>query len=448
MNAALPTGTPAADAEYHRRVNAWAMYDWANSAFATVIMAAVFPVFYRSLAREGGLHNEDATAAWSYTNSAAMLLVALAGPVLGAMADATRRKKLFIAVFASLGLLGSVGLVGLADDAWLAGSLLFVVGIVGFAGANVFYESLLPHVAHGADLDRVSARGYALGYAGGGLLLVLNLLCLTYPSWFFLPDRDAAFRACFVSVAVWWGIFAWPLFRRVPEPPGAARRWRGVGDLFRESFGRLMQTFRKVRHYRQLALFLAAFWLYSDGIGTVIKLAVAYGDEIGIAQSDLLLALVITQFVGVPCALAFGVLGRRWGAKRAIFLGLAVYTLICVFGHFMKTAAHFYILAVLVGVVQGGTQALSRSLFATMVPKGRSAEFFGFFSTGQRFAGILGPFLFGLIAQLTGSSRWGILSVAFFFVAGAALLLFVNETKGQAVARAVDAETIPTEFNR
>ena len=423
-------------------INSWMMYDWANSAFATVIMAAVFPVYYRSLARNAGLDNADATAAWSYTNAAAMLLIALAGPALGALADITGQKKALLGLFTALGILASACLVWVKGDAYLTGSVVFALGIIGFAGSNIFYESLLPHVAREDELDRVSARGYALGYLGGGLLLVLNLLWLSHPTWFFMPDRDFALRACFVSVALWWLVFSLPLFRHVPEPAGRRREPFSVRIVI-ESFRRLGQTFREVRRYRQLALFLLAFWIYNDGVGTIIKIAVAYGDEIGIGQSDLLLALVITQFVGIPCALAFGRLGPWLGTKRAILLGVAAYTLICVLGFFMKTAAHFYGLAIAVGLVQGGTQALSRSLFATMVPKNESAKFFGLFSTGEKFAGIAGPFLFGLIGQLTGSSRWGILSVALFFVVGAALLLRVNETEGRRVAAAVDAEPAP-----
>jgi len=429
MNPAIATETDAA--EYRRRVNSWAMYDWANSAFATVIMSAVFPVYYRSLAREAGMGNADATAVWSYTNSAAVLLVALAGPILGALADVAHRKKLFTGIFAGLGILASVALGWVTGDAWLLGSLLFVLGTIGFSGSNIFYESLLPHVARADDLDRVSARGYAVGYIGGGILLVLNVLWLSYPEVFFMPDRSVAMRACFVSVGVWWAVFSWPFFRHVPEPQAAGRAPRA---LFRESLARLWKTFRNLHCYREVAVFLAAFWIYNDGISTIIKLAVAYGDEIGLAPSDLMLSLVLTQFVGVPCALGFGALGRRLGTKRAIFLGLAVYVFICVFAFFIKTATHFYVLAILVGLVQGGTQALSRSLFASMVPKSLSAEFFGFFSTGAKFAGILGPLLFGVMAQVGGSSRWGILSVVIFFLIGAALLLCVNETRGRAAA--------------
>jgi UMF1 family MFS transporter len=402
-------------------------------------MATVFPVYYRGLARDAGIGNADATAAWSYTNAAAMLIVALAGPFLGALADVARRTKLFTGIFAALGMLGSAALALLGDGAWVAATVLFVISTIGFAGSLIFYDSLLPHIAREGDIDRVSAKGSALGYLGGGLLLALNLAWMAWPAWFFMPNREFALRASFVSVAVWWAVFAIPFFRHVPEPANGTRR-QPVRHLAAESLRRLGRTFRNLRQYRQLALFLLAFWIYNDGISTVIKIAVAYGDEIGIRQRDLLLALLITQTVAVPCSLLFGPLGRWLGTKRAILLGLAAYAVACPLGFFMQTAAHFFALSVVVGLVQGGTQALSRSLFATMVPRTRSAEFFGFFSTGEKFAGIVGPFLFGVIGQVGGSSRWSILSITTFFIVGAVLLLRVNESEGQRAAAAVDAE--------
>jgi UMF1 family MFS transporter len=314
-------------------------------------------------------------------------------------------------------------------------SLIFAVANFGFAGGNIIYESLLPQVARADDLDRVSALGYALGYLGGGLLLVVNAILLLWPEWLGLPGRDFALRACFVSVALWWLVFSLPLFREVTEPiaaghPAVARSvvWSGLR--------RLASTLREVRRYRQLAIFLTAFWLYNDGVSTIIKLAAAYGDEIGVQHNDMLIALVLTQFIGFPCSIGFGRLARYLGAKQAIFIGLAVYALISTAGFFIRSAWHFYALAIVVGMVQGGTQALSRSLFATMVPKTRSTEFFGFFSTGEKVAGIIGPAIFGMVGQLTGNSRWGIISVTFLFVVGAALLWRVDEEEGRRVAEA------------
>jgi UMF1 family MFS transporter len=253
-----------------------------------------------------------------------------------------------------------------------------------------------------------------------------------------MPDREFALRASFASVAVWWFVFALPLFRNVSEPGG--REPTSVSQrVVMNGFQQLSRTLSQIRRYRQLALFLLAFWLYNDGISTIIKIATAYGDEIGVDHNQMLIALVLTQLVGFPSTIGYGALARSLGAKRSIFLGLAVYMLISIAGFFMKSAFHFYLLAVVVGLVQGGTQALSRSLFATMVPKARSTEFFGFFSTGEKFAGVIGPAIFGLVGQLTGSSRWGIISVTLLFVAGAALLWRVDEREGRSVAATAES---------
>jgi UMF1 family MFS transporter len=362
------------------------------------------------------------------------------GPLLGAIADAVGKKR-FLGASLVLGVLGSAGLAFLGKDTFLLGSLLFALGNFGFAAGNIFYEALLPHIARADDIDRVSARGYALGYLGGGLLLILASACLLRPDWFWLPDREFALRASFVSVAVWWALFSWPLFRHVAEPAGSARGESPVlTNVVTDGLRRLATTLGQIRHYRELALFLVAFWIYNDGISTIIKIATAYGDEIGIDHNDMLIALILTQFIGFPSTLGFGALAQSLGAKRAIFLGLAVYTLISIAGFFMRSAAHFYVLAVVVGLVQGGTQALSRSLFARLVPKTRSTEFFGFFSTGEKFAGMIGPVIFGAVGQLTGSSRWGIVSVTFLFTAGAALLALVNVEQGRNVAHAAEIQ--------
>jgi len=413
------------------------MYDWANSAFAVVILTAIFPVYYRALAMDAGVAPEGATAYWAYTTSLSLLLVAVTGPLVGAAADLLGAKKRFLAAALCFGVVGSasLALVG-RGDYWLA-SLLFALANLGFAGGNIFYEALLPQVARADDLDRVSARGYALGYLGGGLLLVINALWLYRPAWFGMADRGVALQACFVSVAGWWLIFAVPLFRAVREPMVRGRPLISVA--FGDSLARLLQTFREIRRYRELTLFLASFWLYNDGIGTIMKLAAAYGDEIGVDHNDMLGALILTQFIGFPCCIGFGALARRWGAKRAIQFGLAVYAAISLAGFFVRSTADFYALALMVGVVQGGTQALSRSLFAAMVPKTHSAEFFGFFSTGEKVAGIIGPAIFGLIGQLTGSSRWGIVSITMLFAGGALLLRRVDVAEACRVAAQVDA---------
>lgn len=423
--------------DYERVVRAWAMYDWANSAFAVIILTAVFPVYFRALVTNAGGSPEAATAYWAYTTSISLLVVAFIGPALGALVDVIGFKKRFLAAALALGVVGSAGLAFLGQNTFVLASLIFAVANFGFAGGNIFYESLLPQVARGDDLDRVSALGYALGYLGGGVLLVANSILLLWPEWLGLPGRDLALRACFVSVAIWWLVFSLPLFREVTEPIVAGRT-TVFGSVVWSGLQRLASTLREVRRYRQLAIFLTAFWLYNDGVSTIIKLAAAYGDEIGVQHNDMLIALVLTQFIGFPCSIGFGRLAQYLGAKQAIFVGLAVYALISIAGFFIRSAWHFYALAIVVGMVQGGTQALSRSLFATMVPKTRSTEFFGFFSTGEKVAGIIGPAIFGMVGQLTGNSRWGIISVTFLFVVGAALLWRVDEEEGRRVAEASD----------
>ncbi|UCF35618.1 MAG: MFS transporter [Acidobacteriota bacterium] len=422
--------------EYRRIVNSWAMYDWANSAFYTTVLA-MFPPFFRELARSAGVGEADATAYWAYTTSIGLLAAALLGPILGAISDHTGSKKKYIASFAGLGILATTAMFFLKGADYRFASLLFVLGTVGVAGSNVFYESLLPHIASKEDIDRISTRGYALGYVGGGTLLVINVLWFSFPETFWIPDSETAVRVSFLSVAIWWGLFSIPLMRNVPEPVVVHIRGEGEGALG-AGLWRLFQTFLEVRKYRQLLLFLLAFWLYNDGIGTIMKMAVAYGDEIGIGVTEMVVAFALTQFVGIPCTFAFGWLAGRIGVKQAILSGLSVYVVISIFGFFMTTATHFFILAIAVGLVQGGTQALSRSLFSRMIPKGRSAEFFGFFSTSEKLAGMVGPVLFGVVSQLSGESRLSILSLIVFFVGGGLLLSRVNVDEGCRVAQEND----------
>jgi len=425
------------EALHQRVVRAWCLYDWANSAFATTVMAAVLPTFYRTVAG-AGLEGNRATVYWGFTAALAMLIVALSAPILGAVADYCGIKKRLLAASAALGIGFTAMLYFVSTGQWLKASVFFILAHMGFAGANIFYDSLLPHIAREGEIDQVSAKGYALGYLGGGLLLAVNLAMLLRPSMFFLPNGEMAARASFVTVAVWWALFSIPLFRRVREPaPVRVVAGPEVHPLL-GGFRRLRATFRELRRYRQLVKFLLAFWLYNDGIGTIIKMAVIYGSEIGIGTTDLIGALLLTQFIGIPCALLFGRLAGRIGAKRSIFLALGVYTGISASGFFMSQAWHFWAMAAMVGLVQGGAQALSRSLFGAMVPKSRSAEFFGFYEVSSKFAGIAGPFLFGLVGHLAGTSRWGILSLIVFFVGGGLLLATVDEKEGIEVARAED----------
>jgi len=429
MSASLATQSEKA---YKKVVNSWAMYDWANSAFATTIMAAVLPVYYQSVAGKN-LPGNLATVYWGYTTTIALLITAFLAPILGAIADYSGAKKKFLAAFAAMGIFATALLYFVTTGDWLMASLFYIVGNIGFAGSDMFYNSLLPHVAKAEDIDQVSTRGYAFGYLGGGLLLAVNIAMIQLMS-----DGELAARLSFVSVSFWWAIFTIPLLRNVKEPL-ASRRAEESPNPVKAGFSRLVTTFKEIRHYRQLFIFLIAFWVYNDGIGTIIKMATIYGAEVGIDQSTLIGTLLLTQFVGIPFAFAFGWLAKRLGTKRSIYLGLAVYTLISVGGYFMSQGWHFLLLGFLVGTVQGGSQALSRSLFGAMTPKAKTAEFFGFYGMSSKFAGIVGPLLFAVVGQIMGSSRLSIVSIVIFFITGSYLLSRVDEKEGIRVAREEDA---------
>ena len=425
------------DKAYKKVINAWCMYDWANSAFATTIMAAVLPTFYGSVAG-AGLPGNMATVYWGYTSSIALLIAAVLAPTLGALADYLGAKKRLLAVFALIGIFFTSLLVLVSRGDWLLASLLYVLGEVGFSGSIVFYDSLLPHIARPEDIDYVSSKGYAMGYLGGGILLAINIVMILFWQQLGLPSQEMASRLSFLSVGIWWAVFTLPVMRHVPEPPTAAVRGAQANAL-QATFQRLSSTFHDIQRYRELTKFIIAFWLYNDGIGTIIKMATIYGTEIGIGQTDLIGALLLTQFIGIPFSLLFGKLPKRIGTKPAIYLALGVYTLISILGYFMTKAWHFWVLAGMVGLVQGGSQALSRSLFGVMVPKAKTAEFYGFYDISSKFAGIVGPAIFALVSQLTGSSRLGIISLVVFFIVGGLLLTMVNEKEGIRVAREEDA---------
>lgn len=414
---------------------AWAWYDWANSAYFTTIVTAVFPSFYATYAA-AGLEPAQATARFGAITTASVALIAVMSPILGAVADFTGIRKRLLAIFMMVGVSAAASMVFIERGDWMLASILFVIGNIGVSGTTVFYDSLLPHVARPEETDRVSSAGYALGYLGGGVLLLLNLAWILQPATFGFADTAAATKAAFVSVAVWWLVFSIPLLRRVPDPPpelesGERANTRVLGA----AFGRLGRTFRDIRRYRHAFLLFIAMLLYQDGIQTIIRMASVFGAEIGIDINAQIAAFVMVQFLGIPFAFLFGALGARIGTKRAIFVALAVYTLTAVMGYFMTTVTHFFILAGLVATVQGGSQALSRSLFARLIPAKKASEFFGFYAVAERFATVLGPLVFTLSVAMTGSSRTAILFIVVFFAAGAALLSMVDERAGVLAAQ-------------
>jgi UMF1 family MFS transporter len=428
---------------HRKELRAWAMYDWANSAMVTTIITAVFPIYFSRVAA-ADLPPAEATYRLAIATTIGLAFIALLSPILGTIADQAAAKKRLLGAFLAVGVVAVSMMFFIERGDWLLATVLFIIANIAVNGSFVFYDAFLPHVAAPDEIDRVSTAGYALGYVGGGVLLALNLAWIQKPGWFGLPSGPGLTpsqatlptRLAFLSVAVWWLVFSIPLFRGVKEPPRSGSATR---ISVRSAFSDLLVTFRHLGQYRQAVMMLVAFLIYNDGIGTIIRMATIYGTEIGIGQSALIASILLVQFVGIPFAFLFGNFAGRIGAKRAIFVGLVAYAGISVLGYFMTNATHFLLLAILVGMVQGGTQALSRSLFASMIPKRQSAEFFGFFAVVEKFAGIFGPLIFAATLAISGSSRNALLSVIAFFVIGGILLAKVDVAAGQAAVRAENA---------
>jgi UMF1 family MFS transporter len=435
----------------------WAMYDWANSAFATTVMAGFFPIFFKQYWSSGSDINVS-TAQLGFGNSIASLFVAFMAPILGAIADKGSAKKKFLIFFAYLGVLMTAALFLVQKGQWAWAIFVYAMGIVGFSGANIFYDSLLPDVTGEDKIDYVSGLGFSMGYLGGGLLFLINVLMLLMPRKFGLPDGAAAIRFAFLSVALWWGLFTFFTIFWVPETKASALRKKRESIVI-AGFRQFAGTFKKVRHLKVVFLFLLAYWLYIDGVDTIIRMAVDYGLSLGFESNDLIVALLIVQFVGFPAALAFGKLGERWSVRKSIYLAIFIYMAVTVWGTMMTQKTEFYILAVVIGLVQGGIQALSRSYYSRLIPKNQAAEYYGFYNMLGKLAVILGPALMGLVglivkrvlmpvaptpAQVIAvghlASRWGMASLLILFVAGAILFYFVDEEKGKAQAAVLAAE--------
>jgi MFS transporter, UMF1 family len=445
---ASPTGFLERLGLHRPELRAWGMYDWANSAVMTTIIAAVFPTFFAAVAAEG---RPEGMAIFQAATTGAIVIVAIVAPIVGAIADYAGLKKKLLAAFLALGAAAVAGMFFIEHGDVRLASGLFMLANIGLMGSFVLYESLLPHIASDDEVDRVSTGGYALGYLGGGLLLAVNLAWIMNPQWFGLPSgpdltpREATLpaRLAFLSVSVWWIVFSIPLFLRVSEPTRRLEKDERPGENpLRMAFVRLGETFRELREYRQAFLMLLAFLIYSDGIGTIVRMATIYGTQVGIDRDAMIGAILLTQFVGFPFAFLFGSMAGWIGAKRSVMIGLLVYVAITLLAFFMTTSLHFMILAGMVGMVQGGTQALSRSIFATMIPKHKSGEFFGFFGVMDRFSGSMGTVLMMVVMLATNEVRYSILAVVTFFIVGMLVLSRVDVAEGQRVAKAVEQEKV------
>jgi UMF1 family MFS transporter len=421
-----------------REVLGWALYDWANSAFATTVMAGFFPIFFKDYWCKG--REPTVSTFWlGITVSASSLIVAVLAPLLGAMADRSGSKKRSLLRFAALGILATGGLYFVPEGRWQVAALLYGLGMIGFLCSLVFYDSLIVSVSEDRTVDRVSSLGYGVGYLGGGVLFLLNVLMVRKPALFGLSSPAAAVQLAFVTVAVWWAVFAIPLFFLVPEPAGGRRMSLLQGA--REGFGQVIRTVREIRRQRSVLLFLLAYWFYIDGVDTVITMAVDYGRSIGFGTGELVTALLLVQFVGFPFACLMGFIASRWSTKGTILLCLAAYIGVTLVGSqidlqpyrlFGLRISKFYTITFMIAVVQGGTQALSRAFYSRLIPKANAAQFFGFYNMLGKFAAIMGPVLMGVVARATGSPRAGMRAVTVLFVIGAALLALVKTAPPEA----------------
>jgi UMF1 family MFS transporter len=407
---------------------AWALYDWADSTYATTVMAGFFPLFFKTY-YSANVDVTVSTAQLGFANALSGFIVVLLAPLLGAMADVGSLKKRFLFVFAYLGILMSAALALLGEGQWELAIFVYVLGNIGFMGSNIFYDALLPSVSDEKNVDFASGLGFALGYLGGGILFGLNVWMLQNPALFGFEDEAAAVKASFVSVALWWALFSTPLFLFVAEKKVPANKEK---MLLLQGYLRLKNTFSKIKQLKGLLLFLCAYWLYIDGVDTIIRMAVDYGMALGFEPKNLIFSLLLVQFVGFPATLLFAKLAQKWETKKAIFLAIGIYLFIILFASSMSEVYEFYILALMIALVQGGIQALSRSYYSKMIPQQNAAEFFGFYNFLGKFATILGPLLVALVALFSQNSRIAIASVAVFFVLGGVLLYFVDENKVKA----------------
>jgi len=417
-----------------RSIWSWAFYDWANSAFAMVVITGFFPLAFKQYWAES-LPATESTYYLGLTNSAASLIVALFSPLLGAIADQLGRRKGFLMIAACLGIVATSTLYGVAQGQWQLAAVLYLIAIIGFSGGNLFYDSLLCVVSPKQQVDRISALGFGLGYLGGGLLFAVNVWIVLHPTDFGFAASIDAMLCAFVLTAIWWLLFSIPLILFVKEPHSSGKNAsKGIRDAYRQ----LLTTIKQIPKLPHTFMFLLGYWLYIDGVDTIVRMATDYGLAIGLEFSNLISALLLTQFIGFPAAIAFGRIGERIGAKRGILIAIGIYILVTVYSYWMHAAWQFYLLAGVIGLVQGGVQALSRSLYTRLIPADQTAEFFGFYNMVGKFAAVIGPLLVGWTALVTGDHRVAILSVLVLFIAGACLLVRVNVVEGARQAGLVE----------
>ncbi len=409
----------------NKSVWSWALYDWANSAFATTVMAGFFPIFFKSY-WASDLSDAESTFAIGSINSLVGLLIAFSAPILGAFADAGDSKRKFLFSFIFLGVIATGYLFFIPESSWKLAVIFYGIGVIGFSGGNIFYDSLLVTVSKEKERNRVSALGFSLGYLGGGILFLLNVVMFLYPNWFGLEDQIEAVLWSFLLVAVWWFIFSLPIYLNVKEPRQNSNN-KKINTIIADAFGNLLNTARSIKKFKSAVIFLLAYFLYMDGVDTIIRMATSYGSDIGLSATSMIQALLLTQFIGFPATLVFGYYADKFGYKYSLSFAIIVYIIVVLFSSQMDTALEFYMVASVIGLVQGGVQAISRSFFSTLIPGNKAAEFFGFYNFIGKSSVFLGPFMVSGIALITGSPSYGILSLLILFIPGLILLWLVPE---------------------
>ena len=415
-----------------KEILSWSLYDWANSTFSTTVMAGFFPIFFKQYWSTAA---EVTVTTWylGLANSIASILVATLAPFLGAIADKASVKKRLLIFFAFLGIISTGTLSIINQGQWIIAIVFYVTASIGFMSANIFYDSLLPSVAPKEKRDFVSSFGYALGYIGGGILFLINVLMYLKPELFGISDAASAIKLSFLTVAIWWAVFSIPIMVFVKEPSVSENI--GITNSIKLGFNQLKSTITTIKKFKVVTTFLIAYWFYIDGVDTVIRMAVDYGTSIGFSTSALITALLLVQFIAFPATLIYNWLASKIGIKRGIFIGIIGYVLISIFASLVSKEWHFYAIAVMIACFQGGIQALSRSLYSTIIPKSNAAEFFGFYNMFGKFAAIIGPPLVGYIGLVTGNPRIGILSVIMLFILGGIMLAKVDVEEGERVAQ-------------
>ena len=403
----------------------WALYDWANSVFATTVLAGFFPLFFKSY-WAADLDDATSTAFLGSASSLAGFIIVLIAPFLGAMADLSRRKKSFLLIFALLGIISTSSLFFISFGYWQWSLIIFGLSTIGFSGANIFYDSLLIDVSTKEDRNYVSSMGFALGYLGGGILFLINVLMYLYPSYFYLESQTEGILYSFLSVGIWWAIFSIPLFLFVNQRK--YEKLTSYKNPLKDSFLRLLSTFREIRKYKAVVIFLVAYWFYIDAIDTIVRMAVAYGTDLGFDSSQLIIALIFTQFIGFPATFAYGYLAEKFGLFNMLIVGILIYIFICIYSLFITSSFDFFILAGLVGLVQGGVQSVSRTIFSKLIPQEKATEFFGFYNLIGKSAVVVGPALVGWMAYIFNNPKAGIVSLLILFIPGILILFYVPRT--------------------